>query len=50
LAARARECRWPSAVRTAIVYSNGDNAASIALYESVGFRMLTRNYYYSKRL
>jgi mycothiol synthase len=36
--------------RTAIVYSAGDNPASIALYESVGFQTLTRNYYYSKRI
>jgi ribosomal protein S18 acetylase RimI-like enzyme len=36
--------------RTAIVYSVGDNTASIRLYESVGFRTITRNRYYSKRL
>jgi mycothiol synthase len=37
-------------VRTAIVYSAGDNPASIRLYESVGFRTITTNRYYSKRL
>jgi len=36
--------------QTAIVYSAGANPASIKLYESVGFRTLTRNFYYSKRL
>jgi ribosomal protein S18 acetylase RimI-like enzyme len=36
--------------RTAIVYSSGANPAAIRLYESVGFSILTRNYYYSKRL
>jgi ribosomal protein S18 acetylase RimI-like enzyme len=36
--------------RTAIVYSVGDNVASVRLYESVGFRTITKNYYYSKRL
>jgi ribosomal protein S18 acetylase RimI-like enzyme len=36
--------------RAAIVYSVGDNAASIGLYESVGFTTLTRNESYSKRL
>jgi ribosomal protein S18 acetylase RimI-like enzyme len=36
--------------RTAIVYSAGDNPASIRLYESVGFRTIARNDYYSKRL
>jgi mycothiol synthase len=35
--------------QTAIVYSAGDNPASIALYESVGFRTLTRNVYYNFR-
>jgi ribosomal protein S18 acetylase RimI-like enzyme len=36
--------------QTAIVYSVGDNIASIGLYTSVGFQTLTRYYYYSKRL
>jgi mycothiol synthase len=36
--------------RIAIVYSLGDNQASIRLYQSVGFQTLTRNYYYSKRI
>jgi mycothiol synthase len=36
--------------RTAIVYSVGDNVASVGLYTSVGFQTLTRNYYYSKHL
>jgi mycothiol synthase len=36
--------------RTAIVYSAGDNPASIRLYESVGFRSIARNDYYSKRV
>jgi mycothiol synthase len=36
--------------RTAIVYSVGDNKASVRLYEAVGFRTIARNYYYSRRL
>jgi ribosomal protein S18 acetylase RimI-like enzyme len=36
--------------RTAIVYSVGDNRASVGLYESVGFKTIAKHYYYSKRL
>ena len=35
---------------TAAVFVNYNNPAAIRLYESVGFRLLTKHWYYSKRL
>jgi ribosomal protein S18 acetylase RimI-like enzyme len=43
-------CLKAHGARTAIVYSAGDNPASIRLYESVGFQTITKNCYYSKRI